>query len=172
MKKKIGIYGGSFNPFHEGHMKVIDNILNENIVDEVWIVPCKRNPLKKDYKYLTDDERLESIWSYVKELSKVRVMCTELEIDSDKTFTSTTLKEFSEKYPEYDFYLIIGADEWQVFNLWKDYGWILDNFKIIVHPRQGYKYIDGGFKNAIYLDNVESLNISATEIRRTLKFQK
>ena len=166
---KVGIYGGSFNPFHEGHLKVIENVLEDRLVDEVWIVPCKRNPLKKDYEYWTDDKRLESIWDKVGGLVNVRVMLTELENDKEVTYTSETLKEFSEKYPQHRFCLIIGADEWMVFNKWKRWGWIIDNFKIYVHPRHGWDYDDAGFENVKYLKEFESLNISATEIRNKTK---
>lgn len=160
----IGIYGGSFNPFHDGHKKVIENILNENILYKIFVIPCKQNPLKQKSDYLNDEERLIKIYSEIAHLDNVFVLQDELKRDSEVTYSWITIRDLKEKYPNKEFYLIIGSDEWNQFKLWRNWEWILNNVKVLVHPRKGYKptwYDD----NMIYLDNLGSLDISSTDIR-------
>lgn len=160
------IYGGSFDPFHEGHKQVIKNVLSKKLVDKIIVIPCKQNPLKTHKpNFQTPSEKLNYIKGYTKEFGdKCEVSDMEISKDSDEpSYTSITLqnlmKNNSDKY-----FVIIGTDEWNVFQKWKNYEWILNNTIVIVHPRPGIEP-NWYHEKMIYLKDVECINISSTEIR-------
>ena len=167
------IYGGSFDPFHEGHKQVIRNVLSQNLVDKIIVIPCKQNPLKTHKpNFQSPIERLHFIGEEIKEFGdKCKISEIELfRLSNESSYTSVTLKNLM--YNDFkkdinnvnEYFIIIGVDEWNVFKKWKNYEWILNYSKVIVHPRPGIEP-NWYHEKMIYLKDVESIDISSSEIR-------
>lgn len=170
---KKAIYGGSFDPFHEGHKQVIKNILSKNLVDKIIVIPCRQNPLKS-YKptFQTPSQKLDYIRKQIKEFGdKCEVSTTELlKWSNEPSYTSVTLRDlmyddFKRNFVNsHEYFVIIGVDEWNVFKQWKNYEWILNYSKVIVHPRPGIEPTWDHHK-MIYLKDAECIDISSSQIR-------
>lgn len=168
---RVGIYGGSFDPFHDGHKQVIKNILDADLVDKVIVIPCKQNPLK-GHQPSKSYERIYKIREYIEEFgSKCEINTSELcKSSNEPSYTYDTLLNIMYKYwvkhdrIRYDYYLIIGVDEWNVFQKWKNYDWILKNVDVLVHPRPGIEPKWEHYRMK-YLKDFECKDISSTQIR-------
>lgn len=177
MGKIIGIYGGSFNPIHFGHKGIAKWVVENTFVDEVWLMVSPNNPLK-DLKILApEQERLEQAKEYVKDLDNVIVSDFEFNLPRP-SYMARTLKELKKTYPDYQFVLIIGADNISTFNKWKNYEYILKNHRVLVYPRKCeedysilvFPYSDESWVDIcgydeLYLWDAPWFNISSTEIR-------
>ena len=167
--KTVGIYGGSFSPVHSGHMAVACAVIRQNLADEVWFMPCRRNPLKATEPGLEDAERLSLLkkaLDYHKHETEGRLRLSELELEMPApSYTRDTLRRLVLEHPDYKFRLICGADSYLDFHKWKDWKWIEENFDPIVYPRPGYE-ISNIDNHWTYLRGVEETDISSSEIRR------
>jgi nicotinate-nucleotide adenylyltransferase len=152
----IGIFGGSFNPVHNGHIKLAQAILENTPIDRVWFTLSPRNPLKEADTLESDTNRLIMLQRAVRGIEGVSVCDIELSMPRP-SYTIDTLRYLSKKYPEHKFRLIIGADNWQIFDQWRDYKEILISYKPIVYPRPGYPLND--------TIDVPKFDISSTQIR-------
>lgn len=174
--KVAGVFGGSFSPFHEGHLNVADGVLKEGLVDEVWLMPCKRNPLKDGTTTFPNSERLREIESIAGRYNEERgqdllkVCGLELEMP-EPSYTFRTLEELQKRNPEKEFRLIVGADSYLDFHKWRNYEWIQTNFRPIVYPRPGYeiKAVDPRWT---LLSDVAEIDISSTEIRNRRQWKQ
>ena len=135
MGKIIGIYGGSFNPIHFGHKGIAKWVVENTFVDEVWLMVSPNNPLKDSKILAPEQERLELAKEYVKDLDNVIVSDFEFNLPRP-SYMARTLKELKKSYPDYQFVLIIGADNISTFNKWKNYEYILKNHRVLVYPRK------------------------------------
>lgn len=169
MGKTIGIFGGSFAPVHHGHTGVAETILNKGLVDEVWMMPCRRNPLKNGVA-IADAERIALLNKAVSQTmatsnlkGRIKVDLTELDMP-EPSYTWLTLTMLKEKYPKDKFRLIIGADSYNNFDKWMRSEWIAENFQPIVFPRPGYP-IEEKKEGFIFIEGVEEYNVSSTELR-------
>ena len=168
---RIGIYGGSFDPFHDGHKQVIKNILDADLVDKIIVIPCKQNPLK-GHKPSDAYERMNNVREGIEEFKyKCELNSSELFKSSDEpSYTYDTLMNLMYKNwlhhhnKRFDYYLIIGVDEWNVFKKWKNYDWILKNVDILVHPRPGIEPKWEHYRMK-YLKDFEAKDLSSTQIR-------
>ena len=170
---KIGIYGGTFDPFHDGHKQVIKNILDAKLVDKIRVVPCRQNPLK-GHKPSDNYKRINQISKEIEEFGyKCSLETSELHSRKEEpSYTYDTLnnmmyRDWSHNYGRkirYDYYLIIGVDEWNVFKQWKNYDWILKNVDILVHPRPGIEP-EWEHYRMTYLKDFEAKNLSSSRIR-------
>ena len=156
--KKIGIFGGSFNPIHCGHIALAQAVQKQCGMDEVWLMVSPQNPLKQQADLLDDNLRLELAQ---KALEGVEGVCaSDYEFHLPKpSYTWNTLHQLSEDYPDCEFFLLIGGDNWAHFERWRQWKDILRNYDVIVYPRDEYPgTID-----------VPLLVVSSTEIRQKVR---
>lgn len=142
-----GIMGGSFNPVHLGHLMVAGYIREFTPIDEVWLTLSPRNPLKARASELIPDlKRLEMLNIAIEGMEGISVCDVELSMPRP-SYTADTLRLLSKRYPSRRFKLIIGSDNWRIFEQWKDAEEILSDFGVLIYPRPGYPignlYVDG-----------------------------
>lgn len=175
---RIGIYGGSFSPVHIGHIGVAESVLRSGLVDKVMLMPCKRNPLKSDSPEFSDDKRMEWLRSAVSYFNSVadenlkgRLEICDLELTmDDPSYTYKTMEKLSEKYPDTEFSLIMGADSYRSFPKWRESEQLEKKYRIIVYPRPGYevvKNING--RRIVIMPEERLFEVSSTRIRDSLK---
>ncbi|HOH55210.1 MAG TPA: nicotinate (nicotinamide) nucleotide adenylyltransferase [Paludibacteraceae bacterium] len=169
MRKKVGLYFGSFNPFHLGHQKLAEFLLDRQVFDEVWFVVSPRNPLKPENDLLDEDVRLEMVKMAIKDNPKLKVSNLEFSLPKP-SYTIDSLHAFSSKYPENDFSLLIGSDNAKVFDQWKSFQQILNEYPVLVYPRSGFNK-EGIAKTYPQMKWLETplYDISSTEIRRSIQ---
>lgn len=164
----IGLYGGSFDPLHTGHAMVANFISQCNVVDEVWLMVSRKNPLKAHDTYANDSQRLEMAGLVVGNCHKVKVSDLELKMPYP-SFTIDTLQKLKEVYPEHEFKVIIGSDSLVDFHKWKESGRIQKEYGLIVYPRPGYPLPENESENVIFLNGAPECSISSSLIREYVK---
>ncbi len=162
-----GILGGSFNPVHMGHFMLASYLVEFTPLDSVWLMLSPLNPLKPHPEELIADmQRLRML--EIAARSNPRLSVCDIELSMPRpSYTADTLQVLARRYPRRRFKLVIGSDNWKIFNSWRRHEEILDNYGVIVYPRPGY---DTG---TIYDDRVEVVNapmveLSSSWVRRTL----
>ena len=169
MKKQVGIFSGSFNPIHVGHMILANYMQQFTYLDEVWIVVTPQNPLKKLSELLNDDLRLAMTKLAIDNYDNLKVCDLEFKMPIP-SYTIDTLHQLSSQYPDYEFTLIIGGDNWEYFDKWKDYQTILREYKIIIYPRLGETIeIEEQYKDTVKLVTAPIVEVSSTFIRNNLR---
>ena len=166
--KKVGIYSGSFNPIHHGHIILANYLVEFSDLDELWFVVTPQNPLKKKEDLLDDDERLKMVELAIGDDPRFHVSDIEMHLPTP-SYTINTLTALSEQHPDCEFVFICGMDSLQNFKNWREYQRILDNYEILVFPREGY---DGGelinYPSVTVL-KTPIIEISSTFIRQCVK---
>ena len=166
---RTALLGGTFNPLHNGHIAIAKSVLEQGLADEVWmlITPC--NPWKTDQILLDDRLRYDMVAEAVKDLEGIYASDYEFNLDKP-SYTANTLRHISADYPDREFILTIGADNWVKFNEWREYDFILANYPIIVYPRKGcdVKELPAG----VTLLNSPLEDVSSTEIRNLIRSGK
>ena len=159
-----GIFGGSFNPIHNGHISLARQILKAGGLDEIWFVVSPQNPLKSADTLADDDYRLSLVRKALE--GEPSLVASDYEFHMPRpSYMYDTLMAMRRDYPDRDFVLLIGGDNWTMFNRWYRWEDILHNFRIIIYPRHG-SYIDISTLPAnVRLVETELYNISSTEIR-------
>lgn len=172
--KKIGLFFGSFNPIHIGHLILANYILENSNMDELWFVVSPQNPFKDKKSLLTDHNRLDMVQLAVKNYPKMRASNVEFSLPKP-SYTIDTLTYLKEKYPNYSFALIMGEDNLDSLSKWKNSEKLMSDYQIIVYPRT----FEGEKKDSEYLqhENISMVNapiieLSATEIRNMIKESK
>lgn len=164
----IGLYFGSFNPVHNGHMVIAGYMAEFAGLDQVWMVVTPHNPLKPLGSLLADHHRLRLVETAIGDYRRLRV--SRIEFDLPKpSYTVVTLAHLQEQHPEHRFSLIMGSDSLQSLSRWKDYAVILEHHGILVYPRPGH---DGGeFRNhpSIRMIDAPLMEISASFIRNAIR---
>lgn len=168
---KVGIYSGSFNPVHVGHIALCDYLVKEEVVDEVWLIRSPLNPLKAANTLAPDTDRQAMLEIAIERHKGLRTCCIEDTLPRPN-YTVNTLKALQEQYPDEEFHLIIGTDNWLIFDRWRAYDEILQNYHLIVYPRPGYE-LTTSEELASYTDHVRfvdapQFDISSTEIREAI----
>jgi len=168
----IGIFSGSFNPIHIGHL-ILGNYATEfGGLDEVWYLVTPQNPLKDGTRLLDQFERLEMITRAVENYPKMKASDFEFSLPLP-AYTENTLKKLSKAYPLYKFSLIIGADNWSIFQSWKNYEYIIDNFEILIYPRLNYTVnIPQNYKDQVRVLDAPIIEISSSYIREAISANK
>lgn len=164
----IGLFGGSFNPIHNGHVRLAKSLLQEAALDEVWFLVSPQNPFKQDQQLLDDDKRLQLVRLALKE--EPQLIASDFEFHLPKpSYTWNTLQALEQEYPERKFTLLIGGDNWEAFDKWYRYEDILKRYPIIVYPREGSKVSGAKFQvSDIQIVETPLINISSTQIRQRL----
>ena len=134
----IGIFSGSFNPIHIGHLILANYITEFTALDEVWLLVSPQNPWKEEDELLDENIRLDMTRLAVEKYPKLKVSDFEFSLPRP-SYTVNTLDALQKKYPEHEFTLIIGADNWSAFENWKNYDEIVENYKLKIYPRLGYR---------------------------------
>ena len=189
---KVGIYGGSFNPIHFGHTGLAKWVLEHTDLDEVWLMVSPNNPLKDKSILADEQERLtvakeaigDGILAIGDEAKGKRIWVSNFEFHLPRpTYTANTLRALAKKYPEHEFTLIIGEDNLQIFDQWREYQYILDNYRVFVYPRRDKAGTQGATqpaastqpreatlpaKGTIFLTGAPYFDISSTELRKNL----
>lgn len=171
--KKIGLYFGTFNPIHVGHLIIANHLAENTNLDEVWMVITPQSPFKKKKNLLDNHHRLELVYRAVESFDKIKPCAIEFGMPTPN-YTAKTLAVLSEKYPEKQFSLIMGEDNLKTFHKWKNYEHILREYQIYTCPRVGEKEIPEAFVNHpnIQFTDTPIIEISATLIRNSIRDAK
>lgn len=170
--KRIGIYSGSFNPIHIGHQKLANYLIENKIVDEVWLVVSPCNPLKHQSELIDEYIRLDMLMLAIQGQSRIKVSDIEFTMPIP-SYTIDTLHQLSTQYPENQFYLIIGSDNALVFDQWKKYQQLLEEYPVLVYPRTGYDFKEIANKYPqMQLLSSPIYDISSTQIRECIAKKK
>ena len=167
---KIGIYGGSFNPVHFGHVGLAKWVIEHTDLDELWLLVSPNNPLKPAGILAPEQERLEAVREAIKDIP--HLVASDFEFSLPRpSYTANTLRELQKAYPQHEFTLIIGEDNIAIFDQWKEYEYIAQHFRVFVYPRKGAvigncKLKIGDFKELVFLNDAPYFNISSTELRQ------
>lgn len=167
-RKQVGIFSGSFNPIHIGHLMLANYITEFANIDEIWFVVTPHNPLKQANGLANQQARLQMCKIAVKGMEKLKV--SDIEFSMPKpSYTIDTLDRLKKEYPDLDFTLIVGADNWSSFHLWREHERIINENKILVYPRLGQELtIDKQYSHNVMPCNAPILQISSTFVRKSI----
>jgi len=169
--KKVGLFFGSFNPIHIGHLILANYILENSDMAELWFVVSPQNPFKDKKTLLSDHNRLDMVQLAVKNYPKMRVSNVEFSLPKP-SYTIDTLTYLKEKYPDHSFALIMGEDNLKGLPKWKNSDKLIEDYQIIVYPRlfEGEKQEKEYLKHEnVTMINAPIIELSATEIRNMIK---
>jgi nicotinate-nucleotide adenylyltransferase len=167
---KVGLFFGSFNPIHNGHLIIANHILNETRLNKVWFVISPQNPFKESHSLLNSYDRLHLVNKAIE--SDNRMKASDIEFNLPKpSYTSDTLAYLNEKYPDHEFSIIIGSDSFQNLSKWKNFEYIINNYQIIIYNRPDFE-VTNTLGAKVELMNAPLLEISATYIRELVKKNK
>lgn len=166
---EVGLYFGSFNPIHVGHLVIANYLLEFSPMNELWFVISPQNPLKEKASLLDDYQRLRLVELAIEDIPHFRASSIEFSLPQP-SYTVNTLAHLADKYPSYSFSLIMGGDNIQSFYKWKNYQRILENYKIYVYPRPGYDIPEEFGKNPnVFVVEAPLMEISSSFIRQCIK---
>lgn len=164
----IGIFGGSFNPIHIGHLALANYLCEYGEVDEVWILVSPHNPLKERGDLWPDELRLKLVQLAIDGYEKFKVSDFEFHLPRP-SYMVNTLRALRESFPEHTFTLIIGSDNWEVFPRWYKYDELLAENQLVIYPRPDYPIDEEALPPNVRLVDTPLLEISSTFIRQALK---
>ncbi len=169
--KKVGLYFGTFNPIHIGHMIIANHMVEHSELDEVWFVVTPQSPFKTKKTLLDNNHRYQMVFEATQHYPKLKPSTIEFDLPQPN-YTINTLTYLKEKYPDdYQFCLIMGEDNLKGFHKWKNYELILEDYELFVYPRISNGVIDNQFKNHPKVTKVDApiMEISSTFIRNNHK---
>ena len=166
----IGLYFGSFNPIHIGHLIIANQLVENSDLDQIWFVVTPHNPFKKKSTLLDNFQRLEMVFLATKDYDKLKESNIEFNLPQPN-YTINTLTYLQEKYPKYQFSLIMGEDNLKSFHKWKNFEVILENHNIYVYPRISEGIVDTQFSSHKKIHKIDApiMEISSTMIRNAIK---
>ena len=167
---KIGLYFGSFNPIHIGHLIIASYVANHTEMQQVWFVVSPQNPLKPSSVLLNEYHRLHLVHLAVEDDLRLKASDVEFKLPRP-SYTIDTLTYLQEKYPQHEFSVIMGSDSFQNLPRWKNFELLVKNYPIIVYKRKEFAITDTFGANVVLLE-APMLEISATEIRENIKSGK
>ena len=166
---RIGIFGGSFDPIHIGHAIIAQHIIGSGAVDRLWFMVSPVNPLKADKKrQVADTDRLRMVEMVSRPMEGVETSAFEFTMPKP-SYTIDTLNALQAKFPDDEFYLVTGGDNWQIFDKWRNSEEILAKYHLLIYPRLGYEVvIPDELKDRVALLDAPIIELSSTEIRERL----
>ena len=170
---KIGLYFGTFNPIHVGHLIIANHMVEHSDLDEIWMVVTPHNPFKKKSSLLENHHRLELVYRATEDYSKIKPSDIEFKLPQPN-YTVHTLAHISDIHPDKEFCLIMGEDNLKSFHKWKNFETILDLYHIYVYPRISEGKTENQFENHTKIHKVDApiVEISSTMIRNEIKNKK
>jgi len=170
---KVGLYFGSFNPIHIGHLVIANHMAEHSDLDQIWFVVTPHNPFKKKNTLLDDNQRLEMVYRATNDYAKLNPSDIEFKLPQPN-YTINTLVHLEEKHPDYKFALIMGEDNLKSFHKWKNYALILKNYEIYVYPRVSEGKVETEFDDHNKIHHVAApiMQLSSTFIRKSIKAGK
>lgn len=166
METKVALFGGSFNPIHNGHINTIKQVLDLELVDEVWILPCRNHAFNKNM--LSGEKRVEMIELAIEGIDNVKISSEELNFNG-KSYTYDTIMRLKNKFPNYNFYFICGSDILYEFEGWYKYKELSKEIDFIIMEREGFRVKSTGEMNVIFTLNKNVNNVSSTTINNKIK---
>ena len=167
---KIGLYFGSFNPVHVGHLIIASHIAANTTLGQIWFVVSPQNPLKKAGSLLNENHRKHLIDIAIEGEKKLKTSNVEFKLPKP-SYTVDTLAYLTEKYPQHQFSIIMGSDSFSNIKRWKNFEFLLKNFEIFIYERPGFKMDIKEYRNINVL-NAPLLEISSTHIRELIHLKK
>lgn len=168
---KIGLFFGSFNPVHVGHMVLANYMLEYTDLDKIWFVISPHNPLKKKNSLLDEKHRLQLVSLAIGDNAKIKASDIEFKLPQP-SYTVVTLAYLKEKHPEHEFALILGEDNLLSFSKWKNYEEILKHHQLYVYPRPNTDKSEFHNYSQVKLVNAPLMEVSSTEIRKAIQEKK
>ncbi|MCF1420715.1 nicotinate (nicotinamide) nucleotide adenylyltransferase [Mangrovimonas futianensis] len=167
---KIGLYFGTFNPIHVGHLVIANHMAEFSDLDQVWFVVTPHSPFKKKSTLLDNHHRFEMVYRATQDYPHLKPSDIEFHLPQPN-YTINTLIHLEEKYPDHHFCLIMGEDNLKGFHKWKNYEVILENYQVYVYPRISEGYIETQFHQHDKVTFIEApiMEISSTFIRKAIK---
>ena len=167
---KIGLYFGTFNPIHVGHLIIANHMAENSDLDEIWMVVTPQNPFKKKSSLLDNYHRLQLVDLATENYPKIKPSKIEFDLPQPN-YTVHTLAHISDKFPTHNFSLIMGEDNLKSFHKWKNYEVILEHHHIYVYPRISEGKIETQFDNHPKIHKIDSpiIQISSTQIRKGIQ---
>lgn len=170
---KIGLYFGTFNPIHIGHLAIANHMAEYSDLDAIWMVVTPHNPFKKKSTLLDNHHRYEMVMIATEEYPTIKPSKIEFNLPQPN-YTVNTLAHLQEKHPTHEFCLIMGEDNLKSLHKWKNYEVILENHDVYVYPRISEGVVEHQFENhpKIHKVNAPIMEISSTFIRKAIKDKK
>jgi len=165
--RKVGLFFGSFNPIHNGHLMLANYLAEYGDMDEIWFVVSPHNPLKDKKSLLDDRHRLRMVELAVEGDERFQVCDIEFYMPKP-SYTIDTLAKLHERYPSKDFYLICGMDSLESFKKWKNYEAILEYYHLLVYPRKGFSGNELENHPSVKTINAPEIEVSSTFIRNAI----
>jgi nicotinate-nucleotide adenylyltransferase len=169
IRLKVGLYFGSYNPIHIGHLAIANYMVEYTDIDQLWFVVSPQNPFKKKENLLADYHRLELVNRAIENDDSFRASNIEFNLPKP-SYTIDTLTYLHERFPEHSFVILMGADNLESFPKWKNFEMIIENYGVIVYPRPGFDLSKvPGHKNITVAEGVPLMEISSSFIRNAIK---
>ncbi len=168
---KIGLYFGSFNPVHNGHLIIANYIANYTTLDRVWFIVSPQNPFKEKGSLINQQHRKHLIDLAIEGEKKLRTSNVEFKLPVP-SYTIDTLTHLTDQYPENEFCIIMGSDSFQNIKKWKNSDVLLKNYSVIIYERPGFPVASHMLTEGVKLLNAPLLSISSTQIRQMIREKK
>jgi nicotinate-nucleotide adenylyltransferase len=168
---KIGLFFGSFNPIHTGHLIIANYMATYTKLDQVWLVVSPQNPLKEKDSLVHTYDRLEMVRLAINDTENLRVSDVEFDLPQP-SYTIDTLTHLKANYPEHDFSLIMGSDNLASLQKWKKYELLLRDYRFLVYPRRGTELPELASHPSVSITETPIMELSATFIRQAIKDKK
>ena len=165
---KTGIFGGSFNPIHNGHISLARQLKEKAGLDEVWLMVSPQNPMKRQTDLLSDEARLQMARLALEHETGIIACDYEMHLPKP-SYTWLTLQALSRDYPDRQFVLMIGGDNWTIFHRWYHADDILQNYQVVVYPRRDEQPVKKALPAGVTMVEAELLDVSSTEIRQRIR---
>ncbi len=167
---RVGLYFGSFNPVHCGHLIIANHILNESDLAKIWFIVSPQNPFKQGTSLLNEYDRLHLLRLATEDDPRIKISDIEFSLPRP-SYTSNTLAHLHERHPDVEFSMIMGSDSFQNLHKWHNYEFIVRNYPIYVYQRMGFE-VKNHTGAKLHLVDAPLLQISATQIRQLIKAGK
>jgi nicotinate-nucleotide adenylyltransferase len=169
--KKVGLYFGSFNPIHIGHLAIANYLLEYSELDEIWLVVSPQNPAKSTSKMLGEYQRLEMVNMAIEPYPRLRASAVEFSLPKP-SYTYRSIAQLYSSYPAHKFTLIMGADNLEHFHKWKNYNNLLETCNIMVYPRNGHNGGKLAGHSKVQIIDAPQMEISSSMLRLSIKDRK
>lgn len=166
--RKIGIYSGSFNPVHIGHLALANYLCEFEGVDEVWFLVTPHNPLKEQGELMDDEQRLRLVQLAVEGYPRFRASDFEFHLPRP-SYSIHTLEALRRSYPDTEFTLIIGSDNWLCFDRWFEAKRIVSEFGLLIYPRPGFEVDETMLPPHVRMVHAPCIEVSSTFVRQALR---